>query len=104
MIQARKQFGCIMQWVTYNEYWGLKGRPENQVALGVAAAREADKEYMAASWRLVDGCTGCNEHGAGDVVDEHHYSPPGSPAFNATTRHYSANGEFGGLGFEMHGH
>merc|ERR1712192_113563 len=59
---------------------------------------------MAASGRLVDGCTGCSEHGAGDVVDKHHYSPPASPAFNASTMQYAANGEFGGLGFEVQGH
>merc|ERR1712183_515119 len=98
MINARRQFGCIVQWVTYNENWGLNGRPTNQVALGVAAARAADKEYIVSSGRLVDGCTGCSEHGAGDVVDKHHYSPPASPTFNATTLQYAANGEFGGLG------
>jgi hypothetical protein len=49
--------------VTYNEGWGLAGRPADQPAKAVATARAADAAVVAASGRLVDACTGCDAHG-----------------------------------------
>ena len=90
--------------MTYNEGWGLAGRPDDQPAVAVAVARAADGAVMGASGRLVDACTGCDAHGAGDAVDLHHYPTPAAPAGGTGARQFEANGEFGGLGLALAGH
>lgn len=102
-MQARRQFGCIVAWVTYNEGWGLNGRPADQPTRAVDVARAADAAMMAASGRLIDACTGCDAHGAGDAVDVHHYPTPALPS-GASARQFEANGEFGGVGLAISGH
>jgi len=105
LVRSRRHFGAIVAWVIYNEAWGLAGRPPEQPALGVAAAREADAALMSASGRLVDACTGCEAHGAGDAIDAHHYPTPAAPATGGEPGgRFLANGEFGGIGLALSGH
>lgn len=98
MIQNRKQFGSIVAWVTFNEGWGQASAEETIKAVQMVQSVD--------STRLVDGCTGCNAHNAGDTIDEHHYSPPACPTYINTTGHlmYASNGEYGGVELALSGH
>ncbi|ORX34846.1 glycoside hydrolase superfamily [Kockovaella imperatae] len=96
LVEKHRSFPSICTWVIYNEGWGQVGAPELYLAPMV---RSLDPT------RLIDATTGWNWHGAGDYVDNHHYSEPqcGTPFYSIASSPYDPNyigfqGEFGGIG------
>lgn len=91
MIDARRQFPCIITWVPFNEGWG-----------------QFDTERIA-RWiktydpkRLVDPASGWNDFPVGDMHDIHDYPGPSAPKPEA--HRAAVLGEFGGLGLPIPGH
>ena len=91
MIDARRQFPCIVGWVPFNEGWGQFDT--------VRVARWI-KEYDPS--RLVDPASGWNDFPIGDIHDKHDYPGPSAPPANEGRA--SVLGEFGGLGLPIPGH
>ncbi|MCG5218731.1 AbfB domain-containing protein [Streptosporangium soli] len=96
MVDNLRGVTSIVQWVPFNEGWGEYD-----------PARIAD---LVKSWdptRLVNNNSGSNccgfDGGNGDVIDDHIYVGPGSPA-RPTAARVAVLGEFGGLGLRSPGH
>lgn len=100
MVEKHRSFPSIYTWVIYNEGWAqLPSAPELYIEPIVKSLDPT---------RLVDAVTGWNDHGAGDYLDNHHYSSPqcGTPFYSlASSQYYPTNtdrigfqGEFGGVG------
>ena len=84
-------FPCIVVWVPFNEGWGQ--HDTNDVLKWV-------KEYDPT--RLVNGPSGWQDRGFGDMKDAHIYPGPGM--FPVMPDRVSVLGEFGGLGLPVKGH
>ncbi|KAG0148533.1 hypothetical protein CROQUDRAFT_654832 [Cronartium quercuum f. sp. fusiforme G11] len=97
IVSALSSFPCIVTWIIFNEGWGqTSGSPEIHLTEQV---RLRDPS------RLVMSVSGWNDHGAGDFLDNHHYSSPqcGVPFFSNPDLPYDpkrigSQGEFGGIG------
>ncbi len=91
MIDALRFFPCIVAWVPFNEGWGQ--HRTNDVLKWV-------KQYDPT--RLVNGPSGWEDRGFGDMWDKHDY--PGPSMFAVSSSRASVLGEYGGLGWPMEGH
>ena len=99
--QYRAELGRIMEslhnhpsviaWVPFNEGWGQ--HDTNEI---LAWVKQTDPA------RLVDGPSGWEDRGAGDLKDRHQYPGPGM--FPVMPDRVSVLGEFGGLGLPLPGH
>jgi|SRR5271157_1235410 len=81
----------IVAWVPFNEGWGQHATNDILQAL-----KKLDPS------RLVDGPSGWEDRGFGDLKDMHMYPGPGM--FPAVAGRASVLGEFGGLGLPIEGH
>ena len=97
IINAYKNFQCIVVWVPFNEAWGQFDTPA-----AVRLTRKLDPT------RLINSASGGNfdlsegEEGFGDILDVHHYP---CPAMNAFDRKFvNVLGEYGGIGLPVEGH
>ena len=97
IINAFKNFQCIVVWVPFNEAWGQFDTP-----VAVKLTRELDPT------RLINQSSGGNydlsqgEEGFGDILDVHHYP---CPAMNIFERKFvNVLGEYGGIGLPIEGH
>ena len=81
----------IVAWVPFNEGWGQ--HDTNEI---LDMVRRLDPS------RLVDGPSGWEDRGYGDMKDMHAY--PGPDMFPIVEGRASVLGEFGGLGFPVSGH
>ena len=91
MIDHLRGFPSIVVWVPYNEGWGQ--HDTNQTLKMV-------KGYDPS--RLVNGPSGWQDRGYGDMIDAHVYPGPGMPP--AREGRAQVLGEFGGLGLPVEGH
>ncbi|QJW99401.1 glycoside hydrolase family 2 protein [Frigoriglobus tundricola] len=91
IIDHLRFFPSIVVWVPFNEGWGQ--HDTNDVLKWV-------KQYDPS--RLVDGPSGWQDRGFGDMKDAHIYPGPGM--FPAMPDRASVLGEFGGLGLPVKGH
>ena len=97
IINAFKNFQCIVVWVPFNEAWGQFDTPA-----AVRLTRKLDPT------RLINCASGGNydlsegEKGFGDILDVHHYP---CPAMNIFERKFvNVLGEYGGIGLPVEGH
>jgi hypothetical protein len=81
----------VVAWVPFNEGWG-----EHDTVSVLKLVKSLDPS------RLVDGPSGWEDRGYGDMKDKHQYPGPGM--FPVTPDRASVLGEFGGLGFPVDGH
>lgn len=81
----------IVAWVPFNEGWG-----EHDTNDILKMVKEMDPS------RLVNGPSGWEDRGFGDMKDMHSY--PGPDMFPAQPDRASVLGEFGGLGYPIEGH
>ena len=81
----------IVGWVPFNEGWG-----EHDTNAILRMVKQMDPS------RLVDGPSGWEDRGFGDMKDMHDYPGPGM--FPVLSDRASVLGEFGGLGFPVEGH
>ncbi|HEY1186217.1 MAG TPA: glycoside hydrolase family 2 TIM barrel-domain containing protein [Gemmata sp.] len=91
MINHLRFFPSIVVWVPFNEGWGQ--HDTNDILKWV-------KEYDPS--RLVNGPSGWQDRGFGDMKDAHIYPGPGM--FPVLPDRVSVLGEFGGLGLPVKGH
>jgi hypothetical protein len=91
MIDHLRGFGCIYCWVPFNEGWGQHD---------VNATLKWVKEYDPT--RPVNGPSGWEDRGYGDMKDAHIYPGPGM--FPVMKDRVSVLGEFGGLGLPVKNH
>ena len=97
IINAFKNFQCIVVWVPFNEAWGQFDTPAV-----VKFTRELDPTRLInpASGGNFDFSAGVKEFG--DILDVHHYP---CPAMNVFERKFvNVLGEYGGIGFPVDGH
>ena len=91
LIDTHYNAPCIVVWCPFNEGWGQ--HQTNDVLRWV-------KEYDPT--RLVDGPSGWEDRGFGDLKDMHKY--PGPEMFPTMSDRVSVLGEYGGLGLPIAGH
>jgi hypothetical protein len=91
MIDHLRFFPCIYCWVPFNEGWGQHDTDE---------ILKWVKEYDPT--RLINGPSGWEDRGYGDMKDMHLYPGPGM--FPPMPDRVSVLGEFGGLGLPLEGH
>ncbi len=91
LIGHLQNYPCIVAWVPFNEGWGQHAT--NDI---LHLAKQLDPS------RLVDGPSGWEDRGYGDMRDMHSY--PGPDMFPAIEGRASVLGEFGGLGWPVEGH
>jgi len=81
----------VVAWVPFNEGWG-----EHDAVSVLKLVKSLDPS------RVVDGPSGWEDRGYGDMKDKHQYPGPGM--FPVAPDRASVLGEFGGLGFPVEGH
>ncbi len=86
---------CIIMWDTFNEGQGQTDTGQTNTPYLVSLVKSLDP------YRLVNEASGGAYFGAGDVLDNHSYPAPGDPT---STTQAPADGEYGGIGFQMAGH
>ncbi|MFL6414678.1 MAG: glycoside hydrolase family 2 protein [Bryobacteraceae bacterium] len=91
LIQNLRNTTSIVGWVPFNEGWG-----EHDTNAILKLVKEMDPS------RLVDGPSGWEDRGFGDMKDMHEYPGPGM--FPVMPERASVLGEFGGLGVPIEGH
>ena len=91
LVDSHRNHPCIVAWCPINEGWGQ--HDTNEILKWV-------KEYDPT--RLVNGPSGWEDRGYGDMKDMHKY--PGPAMFPAMPDRASVLGEFGGLGLPLLGH
>jgi hypothetical protein len=91
MIDHLRGFGCIYCWVPFNEGWG-----QHDVNPTLKWVKEYDPS------RPVNGPSGWEDRGYGDMKDAHIYPGPGM--FPVMKDRVSVLGEFGGLGLPVKDH
>ena len=91
MIDAFHNHPSIVVWVPFNEGWGQFKTTE---------ILNWTKEYDPT--RVIDGASGWNDRGSGEMHDMHLYPGPGM--FDVEANRASVLGEFGGLGWPVKGH
>ena len=91
IMNAFKNFQCIVVWVPFNEAWGQFDTPAV-----VEFTRAMDPT------RLINESSGGNFSLCGDIIDVHHYP---CPAMNFFEREFvNVLGEYGGIGLPVEGH
>ena len=87
----------IIAWVPYNESWGQPPAAKTNQTLRWVKRRDPS--------RLVDGPSGWDDFGVGDMKDAHNYPAPKLPPPDApATGRASVLGEFGGIGLAVKDH
>jgi len=91
---ALYNFPCIVVWVPFNEAWG-------QFKTNEIAKWTADEDAS----RLINGASGGNFYGGGDIIDLHNYPEPAMPNPRLFgEKQVLVLGEFGGLGLPVNDH
>lgn len=91
IINARKNFPCIVMWIPFNEAWGQFDTKD-----------VTDFTRKCDSTRLVNSASGGNYRFCGDIHDYHSYPEPSLRVF---LRDYvNVIGEFGGIGYRIEDH
>ena len=93
MMDALHNNPSVVVWVPFNEGWGQ--HDTNEVL-------KWTKEYDPS--RLVDGPSGWQDRGYGDMHDMHNYPGPGMFPTASFPDRASVLGEYGGLGLPVEGH
>lgn len=91
MVRQLHNSPSIVVWVPFNEGWGQ--HDTNDILRWVKSLDPS---------RLVDGPSGWEDRGYGDLKDKHDY--PGPSMFPVMPGRASVLGEFGGLGLPLEGH
>jgi beta-galactosidase/beta-glucuronidase len=91
LIRNLENAPSVIAWVPFNEGWGQHATDE---ILRMVKAMDPS--------RLVDGPSGWEDRGYGDMKDLHDY--PGPKMLPVMPDRASVLGEFGGLGFPVEGH
>lgn len=91
MMRKLEDAPSVIAWVPFNEGWGQ--HTTNEV---LRMVKKLDPS------RLVDGPSGWEDRGYGDMKDMHKY--PGPDMFPVMEDRASVLGEFGGLGLPIEGH
>ena len=91
LVDNLKNVPSIVGWVPFNEGWGQ--HDTNDILKMVKAMDPS---------RLVDGPSGWEDRGYGDMKDMHKY--PGPDMYPVMPDRASVLGEFGGLGYPVDGH
>jgi hypothetical protein len=91
VMDAYRNYPCIVMWVPFNEGWGQHDTEEI-----VAWTKQYDPT------RLVNNASGWTDKGVGDVHDIHSYPGPAMPKPEESRA--GVLGEFGGLGLVVEGH
>ena len=91
LVENLKNVPSIVGWVPFNEGWG-----EHDTNDTLKMVKALDPS------RLVDGPSGWEDRGYGDMKDMHKY--PGPDMFPVMPDRASVLGEFGGLGYPVEGH
>ncbi len=91
LIRERGNSPSIVAWVPFNEGWG-----QHDTDAVLKHVKQLDPS------RLVDGPSGWEDRGYGDLKDMHMYPGPGM--FPVLTDRVSVLGEFGGLGLSVPEH
>ena len=91
LISTHLNHPSIVAWVPFNEGWGQFDTDE---ILAWTKARDRS--------RLVDGPSGWEDRGSGDILDIHQYPGPTMPPLDPARA--AVLGEFGGLGLPLEGH
>jgi beta-galactosidase/beta-glucuronidase len=91
LVDNLKNAPSIIAWVPFNEGWG-----EHDTNEILKLVKSLDPS------RLVNGPSGWEDRGYGDMKDMHDY--PGPNMFPAMPERASVLGEFGGLGYPVEGH
>ncbi len=91
MMSHLQNFTSIVGWVPFNEGWGQHAT--NNI---LKMVKQIDPS------RLVDGPSGWEDRGYGDMKDMHKY--PGPDMYPVMPNRASVLGEFGGLGWPVEGH
>lgn len=91
IIEALKNFQCIVVWVPFNEAWG-----QFDTKKVVDFTRGLDPT------RLINAASGGNYAFCGDILDVHHYPCPAMNIFEG--KFINVLGEYGGIGYPVKGH
>jgi len=91
MLSQLQNYPSIVAWVPFNEGWG-----QHQTNDILKLVKQLDPS------RLVDGPSGWEDRGHGDMKDMHKY--PGPDMYTVIPGRASVLGEFGGLGLPVEGH
>jgi hypothetical protein len=91
IMESKHNHPCVVVWVPFNEGWG---QHETNALLKWTKDRDPS--------RLIDGPSGWEDRGYGDLKDMHLYPGPGM--FPPERDRVSVLGEFGGLGLPIEGH
>ena len=91
LISTHLNHPSIVAWVPFNEGWGQFDTDE---ILAWTKLRDPS--------RLVDGPSGWEDRGSGDILDIHQYPGPTMPPLDPARA--AVLGEFGGLGLPLEGH
>lgn len=91
IVESFRNHPSIVVWVPFNEGWGQF--KTNEI---LAWTKELDPT------RLVDGPSGWEDRGEGDLIDMHMYPGPGM--FPPEEDRATVLGEYGGLGWPVEGH
>ncbi|MDR0870278.1 MAG: hypothetical protein LBN39_05740 [Planctomycetaceae bacterium] len=91
IIDTRYNAPSIVVWVPFNEGWGQ-----------FDTCRILDLTKKLDPTRLVDGPSGWEDRGCGDLYDRHLYRGPGM--FPPEEKRATVLGEYGGLGLPVEGH
>ena len=91
LVRQHQHFPSIITWVTFNEGWGQ--HRTNDI---ISWVKRLDPT------RLINGTSGWNDFGLGDMIDRHAYPAPGM--YPPQAGRASVLGEYGGLGLPLPGH
>jgi hypothetical protein len=91
IIETLYNHPSIVVWVPFNEGWGQ-----------YETCRILDLTKKLDPTRLVDGPSGWEDRGCGDIYDKHQYRGPGM--FPPEEKRATVLGEYGGLGLPIEGH
>ncbi|GHT35951.1 hypothetical protein FACS189427_06510 [Planctomycetales bacterium] len=91
IIETLYNYPSIVVWVPFNEGWGQ-----------YETCRILDLTKKLDPTRLVDGPSGWEDRGCGDMYDKHQYRGPGM--FPPEEKRATVLGEYGGLGLPVEGH
>ena len=96
MVDALRPFPCVVAWVAFNESWGQpRGGRTNETLYWL-------KRYDPS--RLVDGPSGWDDYGVGDMRDVHTYPSPSMVPASQLDGRASVCGEYGAVQLRFAGH